>query len=555
MRILLIVLLLVVGAGHCPAAPVSESLARQAASDWLAAYASDPSQQRTIVDRQSLEIEGAAAIWIYSFRPAGFVILAADDRVPPVLGYADDAQAPAGITHPPLLAHLESCLEQIRWVLETGEAHPAAREEWDRLLDGSFPGPSRDREVLPLIDCTWNQGWPYNMYCPEDGDGPGGHVWAGCVATAMAQAMKYWESPVQGQGSHSYTLPLYGQLSADFGATTYNWPGMPDASGNSDVALLMYHCGVAVNMQYSPWGSGAYVGYGSQSALHAFETYFRYPSMCEFYERNGYDDEEWHQLLRDDLDLGRPIVYRGQGGGGGHAFNIDGYQDNDYYHLNWGWSGYYNGYFTLDNLAPGGSDFSSLQGGILHLESNTPPTVEIPDQTVYAGQPFEAIHLDDHVSDVQDDPDELVWWTEWDMDLDVDIDYVTRIATVEYPEGWLGSETVLFQAIDLDGDWDGDEVTFTVMEGAPPAPAAVDDLHIESLADSFRLSWSAPETDEYGGTPVYISGYAIHASEDPWYAPGPGTLLETVQDTSYVHEPDLLVIRRLAYRVVALGLQ
>ncbi len=301
-------------------------------------------------------------LYILRFKPRGFVLVAAEEQSQPVLGYSLEADFPT-LDMP---AHVDWYLQQYSRGIEEIRENSAWPVDpgWELLRAGNFDAFQPVRNVSPLCATNWDQGWPYNSMCPADSDGPGGHVWAGCVATAMAQIMKKWNYPVMGEGSHSYVASGYGTQSADFGATTYNWGSMPNSisSVNSCISTLIYHCGVSVDMGYSPDGSGAY----SSDARNALTGYFRYNSDAQYYWAGNYSAANWSAMLRADLDLGRPIFYRGQSTYG-HAFVLDGYQGTDYFHFNWGWSGYYNGYFYLSNLNPGSYDFNEYQGAILHI--------------------------------------------------------------------------------------------------------------------------------------------------------------------------------------------
>ena len=207
--------------------------------------------------------------------------------------------------------------------------------------------------------------------CPYDVDNTNNqHCVTGCPATAMAQIMKYWNYPTQGAGIHSYNHPTYGTLSANFGATTYNWSGMPNnvTSNNNAVATLMYHCGVAVDMQYSANLSGGYVIINSPTPTacseYAYKTYFGYnPSTLQGLERVGYTDSDWINLLKTDLDASQPIQYAGFGSGGGHTFVCDGYDVNNNFHMNWGWGGSEDGFFAVSALNPGSLGTGGGTGG------------------------------------------------------------------------------------------------------------------------------------------------------------------------------------------------
>jgi len=307
--------------------------------------------------------EETADFYILRFEPAGFILVAGDDKSIPILGYALDSEFPMG--EPP--AHVKWYLDQYSRNLQEIRQQQDLRVDgtWAALRRGDFSAYTFSRDVAPLTSTSWDQDYPYNYYCPADASGPGGRVYAGCVATAMAQVMKKWNHPTTGQGSHSYYASGYGTQSANFGATTYNWAGMPNSitTVNTEIATLLYHCGVAVDMMYAPDGSGAY----GSDARNALVNYFRYNNSAQYLDASSYTSSTWATMLRSDLDLGRPIFYRGQGPSGGHAFVLDGYQGTNSFHFNWGWSGYYNGYFYLTNLNPGTHTFTQYQGAIMYV--------------------------------------------------------------------------------------------------------------------------------------------------------------------------------------------
>lgn len=215
---------------------------------------------------------------------------------------------------------------------------------------------------IPLMTTKWNQSPYYNALCPANSV-------TGCVATAMAQIMKYWNYPAKGTGFHSYNHPTYGTLSANFGGTTYQWSSMPNTvnSANNAVATLMYHCGVSVNMDYSPQSSGAYVIQDSPTpqacSEYALKTYFGYRSTLQGVQRNNYNQTQWINLLKIELNAGRPVLYAGFGSGGGHAFVCDGYDNNNFFHFNWGWGGSSDGYFQTSALNPGSLGTGGGSGG------------------------------------------------------------------------------------------------------------------------------------------------------------------------------------------------
>ena len=282
----------------------------------------------------------------------GFVIVAGDDRVKPILAYST-----TGTYNPEDVAEgfaytLGVFQKEIQYIREHNlGGTPDITAEWNSVMatGNLYQGRSARSVVGPLCQTIWNQNFPYSSQCPEDEEGNGGHVYAGCVATAMGQVMKFWDYPEHGSGSHTYYPSGYAQQTANFGETDYHFELMPlalDSTSTEEdyfyIAQFLHHCGIAVDMQYSGHGSGAY----SSDVPPALRNYFGYTcdddEMQGFWGWNFYSNEEWTQMLKDGgLDEHLPIEYNGadDNGAGGHAFVCDGYDENDYFHFNWGWSG------------------------------------------------------------------------------------------------------------------------------------------------------------------------------------------------------------------------
>lgn len=328
----------------------------------------------------------------------GFVIIAADDCVTPILGYSYDNNFATESLPPNLKDWLDGYAEQIRMAIELKvTATDEIRGDWDCLRQGTNLPIRSEAQVYPLIATTWNQSPYYNALCPYDYTYNQRTV-TGCVATAMAQIMKYWSYPEHGFGSHSYTPanhPEYGTQYIDFSSTTYQWSSMPNnvTSNNTAVATLMYHCGVSVDMNYdvsSNGGSGAYIldfGLNRPCAENALKTYFDYKSTLHGVTKENYTDSQWINILKKELDNARPILYGGSGSVGGHAFVCDGYNNSNYFHFNWGWGGDGNCYCIINNLIPNGSSisFSSNQQAIIGIEPNN---TTISFELVYYSTPI-----------------------------------------------------------------------------------------------------------------------------------------------------------------------
>jgi len=325
----------------------------------------------------------------------GYVIVSAEDRVIPVLSYSFER-----------LYIEENFPKAFKWIINsyieiinvTREKNLSASEQvttlWNYYIDYNTKSATNISQIPPVLgNITWDQGCYYNAMTPANGDASFCyHNPTGCVATAMAMIMKYYAWPTQGQGSYSYVHSTangfsnnYGTLSANFGTSTYNWASMPlnVASSNAEVAKIMYHCGVAVEMDYNQDGSGAVVGaaagYPYPTAQKAFVNYFKYPTAA-YFKKSSFTDANWKAKVKTNLDAGRPILYGGDDGSAGHAFVLDGYQgsSNDYYHFNFGWSGWGNGYFYLTNINPGGG---GVGGGSYNFTQNQEGIFEIAKQT------------------------------------------------------------------------------------------------------------------------------------------------------------------------------
>jgi len=304
----------------------------------------------------------------------GFVIISAEDNSYPVLGYSFTGSY-SDIGQPPAFTQLlENYKQQISFIKRNHTpATSEIRSEWQFYSSvKNFLISSSIMNVSPLLNTTWDQGCNYNAHCPVNSNGPCGHVWAGCVATAYSQIMKYHNYPQQGKGNHSYNMPGYGTQSANFGNTTYNWATMPNSlnSYDSAVAELLYQCGVAVDMYYSPTGSGAM----SYKVVDVLKDHFRYSESANMVYKSDYSNVAWENLLKNELNASRPVYYAGDDPSqGGHAFVCDGYQGSgdNHFHFNWGWSGYYNGYFYVSSLSPGSSNFSTNQEAIIGIKPVT----------------------------------------------------------------------------------------------------------------------------------------------------------------------------------------
>jgi PKD repeat protein len=229
------------------------------------------------------------------------------------------------------------------------------------------------QDVTPMITTHWDQGCFYNEKCPADtaSTAPCYHAVAGSGAVAMAQIMKYYNFPAQGNGSHTYVHPVYGNLYVNFSAATYDWLNMPQTltSSNDAVSTLIYHCGVGQEMNYGPAVSTS----GSALIDTAFRNYFSYNPAAVWKWKADYPADQWMAMLRAELDAGRPLLYYGNNGGTEEQFFIcDGYEGTDHFHFNWGAGGTDDGFYYLNDLTPGTHNYTFAQGAIFGLSPYQP---------------------------------------------------------------------------------------------------------------------------------------------------------------------------------------
>ena len=388
---LLFIVILAFSIGKMLAGPVDAQRAWQIGNSFLSAKALKTDLHLNLVYTSGTR----DAVDYYVFNAAngnGFVVVAADDRVKPILAYST-----TGSFNPNDIADgfeftLNSFSHEIQYIRTNNlQATADIKAEWKSVAETGYINKERmNRDVVgPLCQTTWNQNWPYNSQCPEDEEGSGGRVYAGCVATAMGQVMKFWNWPAQGTGSHTYNPDGYEQQTANFGETEYHFELMPNdldsLSTEEDyfyIAQFLHHCGIAVDMQYSGHGSGAY----SFSVPVALQSYFDYTcddlETLSYWGFNIYTIEQWIQMLKDGgLSEGMPLYYSGSddNGAGGHAFVCDGYDENDYFHFNWGWSGRDDAWCPIGALNTTKYAFNDANSFLGHIQPATPQYYQRPE--------------------------------------------------------------------------------------------------------------------------------------------------------------------------------
>ena len=311
-------------------------------------------RQKSLVLEKVSEV--ADAYYVFNIQDGGFVIAAADDQVPAVLGYTDNGSFDADDIPDNMRGYLEGMAEEIQAIRQG--------------LGTGVTSNSSDRQaIVPMVTTKWRQGAPFYYQCPTIGSS---YCATGCVATAMAQVMKYHEWPKE----KCEQIPSYrssdavGTLAALPGVV-FDWSNMKDTYSYSiastdvsaqAVAQLMRYCGQSVEMKYNTGSSSANI----YSMVGALKNYFNYDVGVHKEPRKNYNIDDWNNLIYRELTEKRPVVISGKSSGGGHAFICDGYDADDYFHINWGWGGGSDAYFLLSVLNPydnSGTGASSTRDG------------------------------------------------------------------------------------------------------------------------------------------------------------------------------------------------
>lgn len=309
-----------------------------------------------------------------------FVIVAADNRIWPVLAYSTSSNFNSSNLPPALADWMEMRKLEIAYVKTNNlKADILTTSKWNELLTGQAAEDTTS--VRPLTQTWWHQVYPYNGLCPSSPLIPkdsifNGRAPAGCLPIAVAQLMKYWNFPKKGKGINSYPNTTFGPQSVDFGATTYAWEQMtnkPTASGSlsKEVQKLIYHCGLAFDTDFGLAGSNS--EYFSKDRWIDF---FNYSTEAQKYEREFFKgtDTDWENLIKAELNSYRPVWYSSTGTASGnpsaHVYICDGYKNSNYFHFNWGWGLNPNDtewYFYLKSLTPGKSIFNENHRMIINL--------------------------------------------------------------------------------------------------------------------------------------------------------------------------------------------
>ena len=366
------------------AATITQEQAKQEAANFLLNKQSANSRLK-FVNQGNKKLQAVnttdAAYYVFNIgENQGFVIVAGDDRINPILGYSDEGY----FDETKVPANMKAWLDE--YALQITQLDNIAASDLEKVLAAPKTTkavvPTRN-SIAPMVSTKWNQAAPYWNKCPEfmdldeNGDTIGEFAYSGCVAVSMSQIMNFYKWPKQTtQEIPSYTFNYsagdYNWATVEMEAqpvTTFDWDHMKDSYNGSEdqvytdaVSTLMLYAGCAVKSQYGVSSTGAY----TDDIPKGFTNYFAYdPSTIQIKYRTDFTQEVWDNMVYDELAAGRPMIYNGTAAGSGHSFVCDGYEYGDYYHINWGWGGMGNGYFKLAVLNPresgiGGS--SSTEG-------------------------------------------------------------------------------------------------------------------------------------------------------------------------------------------------
>jgi len=328
----------------CPmwAAVITASQAQQVAQRFMSSHAKPAARLKLVQQAQTIKSSSMTPYYVFNVDrvDGGYVIVAGDDRVPPVLGYSDTGTFDTQDLPMAMQDWLDGFAAQIA-SLDDG-AKVAAH------IGAVAP-------IEPMVSAVWSQGAPYNMMLPVLSSGSNASV--GCVATAMAQVMHYWKWPKRPY----MTIPAYVSETLKFDMPAlppvdFNWDVMQvthltddlNSASAQAVAQLSLYCAQAVKMDYQNSSSSA----SAMDIPMSMFMYFDYSAAAKYIQRRFYTTQQWEQLVLDELLAKRPVIYRGRKVSGGHAFICDGYDGNGMFHFNWGWNGKSNGYFLLSVLNP-----------------------------------------------------------------------------------------------------------------------------------------------------------------------------------------------------------
>ena len=350
---LLLLLTVVMSLMTASAATINEGQAKSIASKFLASRHGQATTPKIAARGPQLQAPMAgndAAYYVFNATSGGYVIIAGDDRAPAVLGYSDKGSFDT-----------QAVPEGLQYLLEGYAAQIEALDQGAVMASREITGPA----ISPMVPAIWSQNNPYNILLPFRPDGK--HAVAGCVATAMAQLMYYWQWPVRPTRTiPAYTSSTLGIYMPALSPVDFDWDAMQDTYLTDDTtstealaaATLTLYCAQSVEMDFKTSSSSA----TTSRIPMMLATYFDFKPSGHSISRENYTSQEWAEVLYSELAAGRPVIFSGRKKSGGHAFICDGYDGDGMFHFNWGWNGQSNGYFLLNVLNPDAQGTGSATG-------------------------------------------------------------------------------------------------------------------------------------------------------------------------------------------------
>ena len=365
MQSILALLIAFIGCAITMADDITPKQAMEQAQNFLQKRSAKGSWNSTTETTSLIEAGQVEGLYIFNVEGnGGFVVVANDDAVTPILGYSEKGNLDVANMPDNMRTWLKGYADEIAWARQRG-----SKETQQNSLDLDIESKPTivKAPIEPMLITTWDQGNPYNQQCPlyQASDDTWEHSATGCVATAIAQVMYYTERKAGNDVTHTADKLQYTDYNENFeqqtmeiaAGTPIKWnlmqPSYDENATTSDqytqaVSALMLYCGASVNMDYGPSS-----GTDSKYILGALKKYFGYNETTTMHLiRSYYSYQNWIDIMYHELAEGRPVLYIGQSSGGGHAFVADGYQGEDFFHINWGWGGLSDNYFKLSVLNP-----------------------------------------------------------------------------------------------------------------------------------------------------------------------------------------------------------
>lgn len=309
--------------------------------------------------------DSSASFYVFNLDEGkGFVIVSADDRTYPVLGYSDQGSFDYDRIPDAMKELLGKYEKEIQMLATQKASSPeGVATEWNRLQSMT----KADNSEKLLKTALWNQDYPFNNQCPN-------RRLVGCVGTAMGIIMQYNKWPEKGNGSHTSN-----GNTVTFGE--YNWASMPatgvsSAAQIAEVSKLLYDAAVSIDTEFGLYSSSS----GENRVPLALTSYFGYDRGIEYKKKDRMVDADWADIIRKEIDNNRPVLYAGQDASAGHAFVCDGYNSDGKFHINWGWGGYMNAYFSLSLLNPKTYNYSSMEAMVYNIKRASNATAYSPLQ-------------------------------------------------------------------------------------------------------------------------------------------------------------------------------